>query len=171
MTLPPPATAPPSILRPVSCKFRLQGETAKHCQSKHGSRKLNPVRVVAGRSSFRRVHSTKLLTWTRRPVFFGTPTCPGRARAMMCRATRSFRTGGNPRKLLITPNGRFGSKPEVSNGHENVRFWGYSRPQFRATGCLFVARSGLTSVYGGCAVVLVRQPLGLRPWLARRSPD
>ncbi len=37
---------------------------------------------------------------------------------------------------------RCGSNPEVSDGHENVRFRGHSGSQFRAAGCLLVATSG-----------------------------
>ncbi len=36
---------------------------------------------------------------------------------------------------------RFGSQPEVSDGHENVGFRGQSGSRFRATGCLLVAES------------------------------
>jgi len=35
---------------------------------------------------------------------------------------------------------RSGSQPEVSDGHENVGFRGHSGSQFRATGCLFIAK-------------------------------
>ncbi len=41
---------------------------------------------------------------------------------------------------------RCGSKPEVSDGHENVRSWGESRHRFRAVGCLLVAMNGLKTV-------------------------
>ena len=40
----------------------------------------------------------------------------------------------------------FGSKPEVSDGHENVGFRGQSGSRFRGTGCLFIAKTGLTLV-------------------------
>ncbi len=40
----------------------------------------------------------------------------------------------------------FGSKPEVSDGHENVGFRGQSGSRFRATGCLFIAISGTQRV-------------------------
>ncbi len=35
----------------------------------------------------------------------------------------------------------FGSRTEVSDGHENVGFWGQSGSQFRAAACLFLAMS------------------------------
>ncbi len=38
---------------------------------------------------------------------------------------------------------RVGSQPEVSDGHENVRFRGQSRSRFRAAGGLFIAISRL----------------------------
>ncbi len=39
---------------------------------------------------------------------------------------------------------RFGSQPEVSDGHANVGFWGQSGLQFRAAGGLLLAISGLS---------------------------
>ena len=43
---------------------------------------------------------------------------------------------------LVSLDFRSGSKPEVSDGHENVGFRGQSGSRFRATGCLFIANSG-----------------------------
>ena len=37
-------------------------------------------------------------------------------------------------------NVRVGSKPEVSDGHENVGCWGQSGSRFRGAGCLLVAK-------------------------------
>ncbi len=39
---------------------------------------------------------------------------------------------------LVSLDFRCGSKPEVSDGHENVGFRGQSGSRFRATGCLLV---------------------------------
>ncbi len=47
------------------------------------------------------------------------------------------------------PHVSFGSKPEVSDGHENVRSWGSSGSRFRATGCLLVAISGHSPLLEG----------------------
>ncbi len=44
---------------------------------------------------------------------------------------------------LHLQNVGLGSQPEVSDGHENVRFRGQSGPHFRAAACLLVAISGL----------------------------
>ncbi len=39
---------------------------------------------------------------------------------------------------LVSLDFRCGSKAEVQRGPRNVRFWGKSRPQIRATGCLLL---------------------------------
>jgi len=41
---------------------------------------------------------------------------------------------------LVSLDFRCGSKPEVSDGHENVGFRGQSGSRFRAAGCLFIAK-------------------------------
>ena len=38
---------------------------------------------------------------------------------MTCRDTPNFRIGGNPRNLLITPEGRFGSTIRIRAGRES----------------------------------------------------
>ena len=41
---------------------------------------------------------------------------------------------------------RFGSTTEVRDSLLNVRFRGQSRPQFRAAGCLFIAKTRQSSI-------------------------
>ncbi len=47
---------------------------------------------------------------------------------------------------LVSLDFRFGSKPEVSDGHENVGLRGQSGSRFRAAGCLLVAKNGHPSL-------------------------
>ncbi len=42
------------------------------------------------------------------------------------------------------------TQAEVSDGHENVCFWGESGSQFRVAGCLFIAKSGSARTTTGC---------------------
>ncbi len=59
--------------------------------------------------------------------------------------TRGHRASTDVRFLIAVDftagNVRVGSKPEVSDGHENVGFRGQSGSRFRATGCLLVAKA------------------------------
>ncbi len=50
---------------------------------------------------------------------------------------------------LVSLDFRCGSKAEVQRGLRNVRSWGKSRHQFRATGCLLIAMCGRLPVGKG----------------------
>ena len=52
------------------------------------------------------------------------------------------------------PNVVSGSKPEVSDGHENVGFRGKSRLRFRVAGCLLVAE-GVEEVLCSARVAVI----------------